>query len=232
MAIKTYPMHRYKAALTASLLLLLAAVCPSTAPAQTLRVAVAANAQFASQALKQAFEKQYPAKVELVVSSSGKLTAQIENGAPYDVFLSADMRYPQALYEKGATLDTPRIYALGSLVLWSLKKIPDGKGAGILLSDGVRTIALANPATAPYGVAAVQCMKKEGIYARVKNKLVYGESIAQVNQYLLMGAADIVFTARSVVGAPHLKNKGYWIAAPPPSYSPIAQGAVILKTAK
>jgi molybdate transport system substrate-binding protein len=75
-------------------------------------------------------------------------------------------------------------------------------------------------------------MKKEGIYARVKNKLVYGESIAQVNQYLLMGAADIVFTARSVVGAPHLKNKGYWIAAPPSSYSPIAQGAVILKTAK
>lgn len=229
---KTCPMNRGKAVLILCLLTLLTALCPSTAPAQTLRVAVAANAQFVGQALKQAFEKKYPAKVELVVSSSGKLTAQIENGAPYAVFLSADMRYPQDLHEKGFAVDTPRAYALGSLVLWSLKKLPGGQGAGILAGKGFRTIALANPATAPYGVAAVQCMKKEGIYARVKNKLVYGESIAQVNQYLLMGVADIVFTARSVVEAPNLKNKGYWTALPPSSYSPLSQGAVILKTAK
>jgi molybdate transport system substrate-binding protein len=193
---------------------------------------VAANAQFAARALKKAFEEKYPARQELIVSSSGKLTAQIEHGAPYDVFLSADMHYPEVLYRNGMTRATPRVYALGSLVIWTLKNIPRESGPDILMQKDMRTIAIANPATAPYGTAALEALKNTGLYDRVKNRIVYGESIAQVNQYLMMGTADVVFTARSVVEDPKLKNKGTWIPVKRSLYKPIAQGAVILKAAR
>lgn len=199
---------------------------------QTVRIAVAANAQFAARALKKAFEEKYPARLELIVSSSGKLTAQIEHGAPYDVFLSADMHYAEVLYSRGMARDTPRVYALGGLVIWTLKNIPRESGPGILMQKDVHTIAIANPATAPYGTAALEALKNAGLYDRVKNRIVYGESIAQVNQYLMMGAADVVFTARSVVEDPKLKNKGTWIPVKRSLYKPIVQGAVILKAAR
>jgi len=199
---------------------------------QTIRVAVAANAQFVTQALKTSFEKKSRAKIELIVSSSGKLTAQITHGAPYDIFLSADMKYPENLYKAGYTLNKPQIYAYGSLVLWSLGDINMKEGPDVLKSSSVRTIAVANPATAPYGIAAIQVLKKSGIYDAVKDKIVYGESIAQVNQYLLTGVADIAFTAKSVVKAPRLAHKGNWIELVDTLYSPIRQGAVILKHAK
>lgn len=198
---------------------------------QTIRVAVAANAQFVTQALKQSFEQEKLGKVELIVGSSGKLTAQITNGAPYDIFLSADMKYPADLYKTGNTLNKPQVYASGSLVLWSLKGDLIGNGLQSLKSPSVKTIAVANPATAPYGVATIQALKKAGIYEAVKDKIVYGESISQVNQYLLSGAADVAFTAKSIIKDPSLASKGKWIEIDGKLFTPIQQGAVILKHA-
>ena len=199
---------------------------------QTIRMAVSANAQFVAQALKESFEKQHPGKLELVVGSSGKLTAQIEQGAPYAVFLSADMGYPQELYKKGFSVASPRVYAYGKLVLWTLKDLAIKEGLKIVQQPAVKTIAIGNPAVAPYGVAAMEAMKKVGVYDKIKNKIVYGESIAQVNQYLLTGAADLVFTAKSVVEDPAMKNKGQWIEVNDSLYQPIEQGVVVLKQAQ
>lgn len=197
---------------------------------QTVRVAVAANAQFVAAALKDAFSQHDPARIELVISSSGKITAQIAHGAPYAVFLSADMNYPTVLYEKGFAVNKPRVYASGKLVCWSLKTLSRGAGLDAVRNSDIGAIAVANPATAPYGVATIQALKKAGIYRVIRDKIVYGESISQVNQYLISGAAEVAFTAMSVVEAPAMKGKGNWIEVPDSLYQPIDQGVVLLKS--
>jgi molybdate transport system substrate-binding protein len=113
-----------------------------------------------------------------------------------------------------------------------MKDMGPGDGMEILKNSLIKTIAVANPATAPYGVAAISAMKQAGMYDAVKNKIVYGESIAQVNQYLLSGVADVAFTAKSVVMSPELKNKGKWTRVSDSLYQPIEQGVIILKYAK
>ncbi|GAB3542498.1 molybdate ABC transporter substrate-binding protein [Spirosoma fluminis] len=197
--------------------------------AQSLRVAVAANAQFVMESLSQAFTKQTGLKIESIVSSSGKLTTQIQQGAPYDVFLSADMDYPNALYKQKLTTVAPVVYAYGSLVLWTLGKLPLSADLKVLQDPSVRHIAIANPATAPYGEAAVSLLKYRKLYDLVQPRLVFGESISQVNRYVLSGAAEVGITAKSIVLDPSLKQRGHWIDLPPRGYSPIAQGVVVLK---
>jgi molybdate transport system substrate-binding protein len=192
-------------------------------------VAVAANVQFAMQQLKTQFEKESGIEVDVSIGSSGKFTTQIEQGAPFDVFVSADVSYPTTLYKEGLA-DTPKVYANGLLVLWTartdLKPATDCK---LLLTDDVKKIAIANPKTAPYGVAAVEVLKYYNLYDQVQPKLVYGESIAQTNQYITTQSADIGFTAKSVVLADEMKGKGSWVDVDPKAYGPIAQAAVVLK---
>lgn len=197
--------------------------------AQPLRVAVAANAQFVMEPLRIAFQKKTGIAVDAIVNSSGKLTTQIQQGAPYDVFLSADMAYPQTLFKAGLTVAAPVAYAYGSLVLWTLGNWPLNADLTLLTSSAVRHVAIANPATAPYGEAALSFLKRTKRLDQVKAKLVYGESIAQVNQYVLTGAAEVGFTAKSVVLDPTLTKRGHWIDLPATGYAPIAQGVVILK---
>jgi molybdate transport system substrate-binding protein len=204
---------------------------PFAGMAQKLRVAVAANAQFVVQLLAKEFKQQTGVEAELIVSSSGKLTAQIEQGAPFDVFLSADMKYPQELYTKHLSTAKPQIYAYGTLVLWSKGEINISGGISSLTNPAVQKIAIANAALAPYGEAAEQAIEHSNLLAKLKPKLVYGESIAQVNQYLLTGAADVAFTAKSVVLDPAQQDKGYWKEVNPKLYQPIAQGIVLLKSA-
>lgn len=202
---------------------------PGVLFAQTLRVAVAANAQFVAKKLQAEFKKETGLETELVIGSSGKFTAQIKAGAPFDVFLSADTQYPDALSNAGLTLNKPQIYAYGRLVFWSVKKtamLP------YLATGSKDKIALANPKTAPYGVAAVSVLQKTGMTETVNSRLVYGESIAQVTQYMLSGAVDAAFTAKSVVLEPAMKGKGHWVDIDPKLYAPIAQSAVILKSTK
>lgn len=197
--------------------------------AQPLRIAVAANAQFVMEKLRTEFQKKAGISVESIVSSSGKLTTQIQQGAPFDVFLSADMSYPETLYKEGLTQSAPAIYAYGTLVLWTTGKWPLANDLKVLQNPVVRHIAIANPAKAPYGEAAESVLKKANMLEAIRSKIVYGESISQVNQYILSGSAEMGFTAKSVVLDSTLNNRGRWIELPNRSYSPIAQGVVVLK---
>jgi molybdate transport system substrate-binding protein len=212
------------------LILLSVLVLPFAGIAQKLRIAVAANAQFVAKVLAEEFKKQSGIEAELIISSSGKLTTQIEQGAPFDVFLSADMKYPQELYSKQLTTDKPKIYAYGTLIMWTKSDMNLTGGLRALTSPEIKKIAIANSALAPYGEAAEQAMERSNLLSKLKPKLVYGESIAQVNQYFITGVAEVAFTAKSVVLDPAQKNKGKWVEVNPKLYQPIAQGVVMIKS--
>ncbi len=192
-----------------------------------LTIATAANMQFAIKEIVQSFEKETGIACEMVISSSGKLTAQIKEGAPYDIFVSANMKYPNKLYKSGFTLKQPDIYAFGKLVMWSMRK--DIKLSFEVLEDKhIKHIAMANPKTAPYGFSAKEVLINRGIYRKIEKKLVFGESVLQTNQFIASGVAEIGFTAKSVVLSPKIKENDNWIEIDPNLYSPIAQGIVIL----
>ena len=193
-----------------------------------LTIATAANMQFAMDSLTHAFETETGIPVETVISSSGKLTAQIREGAPFDLFISADLKYPQALFGEGLTLEKPKVYARGKLVLWDLRSNEKPEIERLVHSE-IKHIAMANPQTAPYGSAAIEVLNYYHLYDSVQSKLVFGESIAQTNQFVVSGAAELGFTAKAVVLSPELKGKSYWTEIPAETYSPIEQGVVILK---
>ncbi|RRB02793.1 molybdate ABC transporter substrate-binding protein [Larkinella rosea] len=211
-------------------LILLFVASTLSASAQKIRVAVAANAQFVMEKVQAGFEKKTGLQIESIVSSSGKLTTQIQNGAPFDVFLSADMSYPEAVFQAGLSETKPKIYAYGLLVLWMRADLDPSRGLSVLNDNAVAKIAVANPKTAPYGTAAINVLIKQNLLTGLQPKIVYGESIAQVNQYLVSGAVDAGFTAKSVVLEPSLKGKGRWVDVK--GAEPIAQGVVLLKNAK
>ncbi len=196
---------------------------------EKLTVAVAANALYVFEELSARFAADHNVDIIPVVSSSGKLTAQIKHGAPYDLFVSADMTYPMHLYEEGFAMAPPAVYAAGVLVLWTVKDLDLSEGLAVLEYSAVKKIALAHPDLAPYGQAAIQALQNNGIFSSVEKKLVYGESISQTTQYIESGAADAGFTALSVVLSPNMKGRGNWIEVDPASYDPIMQGVVILK---
>jgi molybdate transport system substrate-binding protein len=199
------------------------------AGADTLTVAVAANVQYAFDDLQAAFRKETGHELKPVYNSSGKFAAQIMNGAPFDVFLSADMEYPERLHKEGFAAAAPQVYAYGALVLWTLKDLDLGNWQSVLASQAVGKIAVANPKTAPYGRETIKVLAYFKMDEALKNKLVFGESISQTNQYIHSKAADAGFTAKSVVVAPEMQGQGKWIDLPKASYQPIAQGIVVLR---
>ena len=196
-----------------------------------LRIATAANVQYAMRELSKDFEKKTGIRTDLIVGSSGKLTAQIQQGAPYDIFVSADMKYPTELYKNNFTLDKPVVYALGKLVLWTLRN-DISLSMDSITAKNITHLAIANPEIAPYGQAAVAALRHYDKYELVREKIVSGESIAQTNQFVLTGAAEIGFTAKSVVLAPELKGQGRWIEVDTASYPPIRQGVAVLDNPK
>ncbi len=193
-----------------------------------LTIATAANMQFAMKALVKEFTQKTNIECELVISSSGKLTAQIIEGAPYDVFVAANMKYPEAVYKKGFAANPPKVYAQGNLVLWSTSDSVTVSLSALTVAN-IKHIALANPKTAPYGVAALEVINHNQLFDSIKDKLVYGESIAQTNQFITSQSAQIGFTSMSTVLSPQMINKGKWIELDNSIYSPIEQGAVIIK---
>ena len=205
---------------------------PLVASANEITVASAANVQFVLDDLKAEFTKESGVGVKTVIGSSGELTSQIENGAPFDVFLSADMKYPAQLYKDGLSSQVPKVYAYGVLVIWTMKNLDLSKGISFLSDGGVGKIAIANPELAPYGREAVNSLNFYKLYDQLQKKFVFGESISQTNQFITTGAADLGFTAKSIVVAPNMKGKGKWIEVDPRSYKPIAQGAIVLKYAQ
>lgn len=192
-----------------------------------LTIAAAANMQFVMVALESEFEDVFNTDVEVILGSSGKLTSQIIAGAPYDLFLSADLKYPQEVFNRGLSTERPRIYAYGQLVVWSSFDSLQILANEINWSN--TKIAIANPRTAPYGEAALQFINSQPSYQLFKDKLVYGESISQVNQFLLSGAADIGFTSKSSVLSEPFEGRGIWNEIPTTDYPPIVQSMVMLK---
>ncbi|MDP2783872.1 MAG: molybdate ABC transporter substrate-binding protein [Sulfurimicrobium sp.] len=215
-----------KFALLLSLLLLGIA---GPACAESLTVAVAANVKYAFDDLQDAFRKESGIDIKPIFSSSGKITAQVKSGAPYDVFLSADMEYPKALHREGFAAAAPKIYGYGSLVVWTMNDYDLRNWPALMGSAGVNKIAIPNPKLAPYGREALKALRYLKVYEAVEAKLVYGESVGQTNQYIHSRAADIGFTAKSVVVSPEMKGQGKWVDVPRDAYEPIAQGVVILK---
>ncbi|MFK7807046.1 MAG: molybdate ABC transporter substrate-binding protein [Saprospiraceae bacterium] len=203
------------------------ACCNHTEQASPLRVTAAANLQFPIQDITAAFTKKTNIPCETIIGSSGKLTAQIKEGAPYDIFISANQLYPNTLHQAGRTTSPPVVIGEGKLVLLHLTESIELEA---LLNPNIKHIAIANPKVAPYGAAAMEVLKnQEGLYEKIEHKIVYGESIAQVNQFVATGVADVGFTALSAVIALQKKQKSFWTEINTKDHSPIKQTMVLLK---
>ncbi|MGB9073108.1 MAG: molybdate ABC transporter substrate-binding protein [Terriglobales bacterium] len=208
----------------------------SCAAAQEITVAAAADLSTTLPEIVAIYTKQTGQTVKLSFGSSGNLTTQIQNGAPFDIFFSADEEYPRQLIAAGlAHKDTLYRYAVGRLVLWvpiasqlDLQKL----GIRALLDPSIKKIAIANPQHAPYGRAAEAALKHFAIYDQVVTKFVFGENVSQAAQFVESGNAQAGLIALSTVLAPAMKDKGrYWVL-PPDSYPALNQAAVVLSRSK
>jgi molybdate transport system substrate-binding protein len=197
-----------------------------------INVAAAADLSAALQEVAANYEKRTGVAVKLSFGASGALTQQIQNGAPFDVFFSADMDYPRQLIAAGqADGATLYRYAVGQLVLWVPKDSPldvEHKGMEVLLDPSVKKISIANPQHAPYGRAAAAALKRYGLDEKVADRLVLGENVAQAAQFLESGNAQAGFMALAHATAPAMQGKGrYWIV-PAEAYPPLDQGVVLI----
>jgi molybdate transport system substrate-binding protein len=219
----------------AALILVLVVTGSVRAQKQEVRVAAAADLKFAMSDLARQYEKQTGNEVNATYGSSGNFFSQIQNGAPFDVFFSADFDYPRKLEAAGlAEPGTLYEYAVGRIVIWMppYSTVDVAKlGWTALLDAGVQKIAIANPEHAPYGRAAVAALRKAGIYERVAAKLVYGENISQAAQFVQSGNAQAGIVALSLATAPAMKDGKRW-EIPAEMHSPIQQAAILLKSAK
>lgn len=203
--------------------------------AQEITVAAAADLQFAFQDVAARFQKDTSHPVKLVFGSSGNFFAQIQNGAPFDVYFSADIDYPKRLEMAGlAEPGTLYEYATGKIVVWvpSDSKVDLSHGLQALLDPNVKKIAIANPEHAPYGRAAVAAMRHKNIYDKVSGKLVLGENISQTASLVVSGGADVGIVALSLAVAPSMKTKGQYAEIPTNEYPAIEQAAIVLKSSQ
>lgn len=203
--------------------------------AQDLTVAAAADLQSVMQDIVAQFQKQTGKDVRVIYGSSGNFFQQIQNGAPFDVFFSANLDYPKQLVAAGLTEPGSYYqYARGKIVLWAPNgsKINLNSGLTVLLDPSVRKIAIANPQHAPYGQAAIAAIEKAGVYDKVKEKFVLGENISQTASFVMSGAADVGIVALSLALSPNMKGKGDFAVIPPDQYPPLEQGCVILRSSK
>ena len=196
--------------LLSQLLILFIFIGCNSSEKEDLTIAAASNMQFVLQEIVNEFKTQKNINCHLITASSGKLTAQIEVGAPYDIFISANAKYPEYLKKSGLIKFQPKTIAFGKLVAFSNKELKSPL-ANYLISTEVKKIALPNPKTAPYGEIAKQALENLKIYTRIKSKLVYGENVSQTNQFVISGAADVGFTSKSTIFSKSLKfNKQQW----------------------
>jgi molybdate transport system substrate-binding protein len=202
---------------------------------QDIRVAAAADLEFALEDLTAQYAKQTGKKVDAIYGSSGNFFAQIQSGAPFDLFMSADIAYARRLEDAdSAEPGTLYQYAFGRIVIWMPENARvdlTNVGWKALLEPSVEKIAIANPEHAPYGRAAVAALRNAGIYDQVRSKLVYGENIAQAAQFIVSGNAQAGIIALSLAASPAMKTGKRW-EIPANMHPPIEQAAVILKKAK
>ncbi len=203
--------------------------------AQTLRVAAAADLQFAMKDLAVRYESQSGNTLAISYGSSGNFFTQIENGAPFDLFFSADNTYPQKLIDTGlAERQTLCTYAFGRLVLWAPSESHldlEKSGFFALLDPRVQKIAIANPVHAPFGSAALAALRKAGLYEKLKSKLVFGENISQTAQFVQSGNAQVGLVALSLAISPAMAAGHLWLV-PAEFHPPLEQAAVVISASK
>jgi len=226
---------RKKLLIAVILTMAIAAGLVREAGADEITIAAAADLTFAFKDLGEKFQEQTGTQVKLSFGSSGNFFSQVRNGAPFDLFFSADISYAKKLDDAGLTEPgTLYEYAVGKIVLWTptASKLDLGSGLRVLRDPAIRKIAIANPEHAPYGRAAVEAMRHESIYDEVKDKIVLGENISQTAQFVQSGNADIGIIALSLALAPGMKDQGKYFEIPAGDYAPIEQAAVILKSSR
>ncbi|WP_294892237.1 MULTISPECIES: molybdate ABC transporter substrate-binding protein [unclassified Sulfuricurvum] len=193
-----------------------------------VNIAAAADMKYALGDIAKLYMKRHPeTKINTMFGSSGKAFTQISNGAPYDIYYSADIDYPKKLKAAGKAVGDVKPYAIGRIVLWS-NTIDTSKGMNTLLSPNIKKIAIANPEHAPYGRAAVAALKSYGIYEKIKDKLIYGENINQTAQYAQTKAADVAILALSISSSPALRDIPSFLI-PKESHPELVQGYVLVK---
>lgn len=219
----------------AALLTVIAAVLTPLCTAQEITVAAAADLQFAMQQIAARFQQQTGKQVKLTYGSSGNFYQQLSNGAPFDMYFSANLDYAKKLQAAGLTEPGSYYpYARGRIVLWvrNDSKVNLHTGLGAVLDPAVKKVAIANPQHAPYGEAAVAALRKEALYESVQGKLVLGENISQTASFVLSGSADAGIVALSLALSPNMKDKGRYVEIPAADYPPIEQACVILRSSK
>ena len=215
------------------IILTIAAVWMKSALGAAVSVAAAADLTFCIEELNQGYHHSHP-DTELKVStgSSGNFYTQIEHGAPYDVFLSADISFPRKLVDEGfADGSTLSVYSIGRLAMWTTKPdtVPLDKGIEVLRDPAVKRIAIANPEFAPYGRAAKAALETAGLWTEVQSRIVTGENIAQTAQFVQSGNVDVGFVALSLLYTPTLRNVGRYVQVDPKLYPPLQQALVLTK---
>jgi len=209
---------------------------PLAAP-QEVRIAAAADLVYAFKELQTIFESEHPGvSLSLTFGSSGKMFAQLQQEAPFDLFFAADANYPMRLVESGhAVRESYGLYARGQIALWVRNDFPlsvEEKKQQILLEPTVRKIAIANPEHAPYGKAAEAAFETWGIKEQVQDRLVFGDNIAQTAQFAESGAAEVGVISLSIAVSETMRNAGRYWTIPLEDYPPINQGCVMMKWAK
>jgi len=206
----------------------------SLACAEKITVAAAADLKFAMEEVAAYFRSSHPDDVvDVIFGSSGKAHTQIQQGAPYDLYFSADESFPQELIERGLSA-SPKVipYALGRIVLWSNTLDASKMTLESLVNPEIIHVATANPAHAPYGRRGVEALKAAGVWERVEPKMVYGENITQASQFVQSGNAQVGIIALSIAMAPELSSKGGYFLIPDELHEPLKQGFIITKRAE
>lgn len=208
-------------------------MAPARAQPATLTIAAASDMRFALDELLQSFRAARPGvQVDVVYGASGKLSTQVRNGAPFDIFFSADRAFAQALHADGFTAGAPRLYAIGRLVAWSADATLGRLSLDELVRHpAVKRFAIANPDHAPYGQRAVEALRTRGLYGAVERKLVLGDNVSQAAQFVQTGAAQAGIVAHSLVLAPGLAGQGAWTLLPAAWHTPLEQAFVVTKRA-
>lgn len=198
-------------------------------PAESLNIAAASDLRFALDEIIEVFHKQYPdAQFNVIYGSSGKMTTQIMNGAPYDLFFSADISFPQKLFDEGFAVTEPAVYAIGRIVLWSSLHDASAISLADLVDNKYRSIAIAQPSHAPYGLRAKEAMISAGVWQKIQSKLIFGENIAHTAQMAQSGAVDIAIIALSLAKFPTLAEHGYSLISSE-LHQPLTQGYVVTR---
>lgn len=198
-----------------------------------ITIAAAADLKFAMDEIVSLFGKAHPAaRVATVYGSSGKFHTQIRQGAPYDLYFSADIAYPRALKADGFAASEVQAYALGRIVLWRASRAGKAPSLEDLTDPAIQSIAIANPRHAPYGKRAEEALRAAGVWDKVESRLVYGENVAQTAQFVQTGNAQVGVIALALAVSPELARKGgYWLI-PDDLHAPLEQGFIITRRAE